>query len=149
MNDWKASEARNHWADLLDAAASGDWQRVEPLRREPVILASQRQLARLLELAAPFAPEVLYEDDDSVSIWLNEFDVYGSGDSLEEAAGDLLESVREYVDDWEEDLKLAPNHRDRIWHVRRVQLAGDDEQLCRIIFGDDLALKLCRQLCPA
>ena len=149
MNDWKASEARNHWADLLDAAASGDWQRVEPLRREPVIVASQRQLSQLLELAAPFAPEVLYEDDGSVGIWLNEFDVYGVGDDLEQAAEDLLESVREYVEDWEEDLKQTVNHRDRIWHVRRVQLATDDEQLCGVIFGDELAGKLCHRLCPA
>lgn len=149
MSDWKASEARNHWADLIEAADRGDWQRIEPLRREPVIVASQRHLRQLLGLAAPFAPEVLYEEDGSVAIWLNELDVYGLGDSLEEAAEDLLESVREYVDDWEEDLKHAVNHRDRIWHVRRVELAGDDEQLCRVIFGDDLAPKLCRRLCPA
>jgi len=94
MNHWKASEARSRWADLLDAAAGGDWQRVEPLRREPVIVANERDIARLLALAAPFSPEVLYEDDGSVSVWLNEFDVPGIGDSLEEAADDLLQAVR-------------------------------------------------------
>jgi Antitoxin of toxin-antitoxin, RelE / RelB, TA system len=149
MQDWKASEARSRWADILDAAASGDWQRIDPQRREPVLVARVRDLALLLEKAAPFSPEVLYEEDGSVTIWLNELDVYGMGGSLAEAADDLIDSVREYVEDWEEDLGQAPNHRDRVWHVRRLQLAADQEQLCRVVFGDDLAPKLCRHPVPA
>jgi len=148
LTKWSASEARQRWADILDLALAGQWQVVAAQRRDPVLVARKAELADLLAQCRRFEPEVLHEDDGSVVIWLNELDVYGHGDSVQEAAADLIDSVREYVDDWD-DLKDAPNHRDHLWHVRRLQLAEDDADLCRVLFGDELAHDLCRELCPA
>jgi hypothetical protein len=148
QSTWNATEARQRWADLLDYAQSGDWQTIVAKRRKPLLVAAKSELVELLAKCCKFEPEVLYEDDGSVGVWLGELDVYGRGESLEEAAEDLIDSVREYVDDWDV-LQNTPNHRNHIWHVRRVQLADDDDELCRVIFGDELAVDLCRRSCHA
>jgi hypothetical protein len=122
QSTWNATEARQRWADLLDYAQSGDWQTIVAKRRKPLLVAAKSELVELLAKCCKFEPEVLYEDDGS--------------------------SVREYVDDWD-DLQNTPNHRNHIWHVRRVQLADDDDELCRVIFGDELAVDLCRRSCHA
>ena len=145
---WNSSEARRRWADLLDGAQRGQWQWISASRNRDVLVTSKAEFSALLARACPFAPEVLKESDGSLAIWLSELDVFGQGDTIEEAAKDLLDSVREYVEDWD-DLKDAPNHRDRVWYVRRLQLADDDEQLCRTLFGEELAVELCAQRCPA
>jgi hypothetical protein len=145
---WNSTEARRRWADLLDAAQQGQWQQISASHRRQVLVTSKAELSGLLAHFCPFAPEVLQEEDGSLAIWLPELDVFGQGHTLTEAAEDLVDSVREYVDDWD-DLRDAPNHRDRVWHVRRLQLADDNEELCRMLFGEEVAADLCAHLCPA
>lgn len=83
---------------------------------------------------APFRPEMSsYEGE--YSVWLPEFDIYGVGDSLEEARTDLLDSVRDYVADWHDRLAEAPNHRTRAALVALVDAADDDAELFTLIFG--------------
>jgi prevent-host-death family protein len=141
MREWQATEARASWAQFVNAVESGEWQVISKYSRRVVAVRAQD----LLELLAPcfsFRPEVLIEDE-GYAIWLPELDVYGQGASLEEATADLLDSAREYAEEWEDELRHAPNHRDRAGWVRRVQLAGDDAALCEVLLGSESAT-----LCP-
>ena len=74
-----------------------------------------------------FTTQVIYGEDGSVSVWVPELAVYGQAASYQNALADLLEECAVYVDEWEHELRLAPNHRDREGWVRRLQLLPDDE----------------------
>lgn len=70
-----------------------------------------------------------------VGIYLAELDVHGVGATLEKAEDDLIEAALEFVEDWEAHLYAAPNHRGRVGHVRRLELAGNAASLRRVLFG--------------
>jgi predicted RNase H-like HicB family nuclease len=61
--------------------------------------------------------------------------VAADGASFEEAADEMVAALREYVDDWAERLRLAPNHAAN-WAL--VQLVGlsDDDQLRAWVTGE-------------
>jgi hypothetical protein len=83
-----------------------------------------------------FSPEVFFNDDDSVAIWLPELGLHGEGGTLGEAQADLLDAVCEYVEAWQESLRHAPNHAGRRGWVRRLQLAEGVDGLRAVVFGE-------------
>ena len=142
LREWQATEARANWSQFVNAAESGEWQLISKYSQRVVAVRAQ-DLLSLLSVCYSFHPEVLIEDE-GYAIWLPELEIYGQGASLEEAIADLLESAREYADEWEDELRHAPNHRDRAGWVRRIQLAGDDTSLCEVLLGSES-----EALCPA
>jgi len=74
-------------------------QFVEHAGREHAALLGQEDLLRLL---APFefSTRAARGEDGRWHIWLDDFAVYGLGDSFEAAVEDLLDEVREYIEDF-------------------------------------------------
>jgi prevent-host-death family protein len=135
MVRWQMSEARRDFSTLVERASRGEWQLVGRRARAEVVLADAAEISALLAAAFPFAPDVFIEDE-SVGIYLNELDVHGVGATLEEAQEDLIDAVLEYVDDWQDDLRSAPNHRQRAGFVRRLELARDRADAHLILFAE-------------
>jgi len=135
METWPMTEARRQLPALLENARSGRWQLIGRRGRPEVVVAGAVQLAELLGACCPFTPEVFIEKGE-VGIYLAELDVHGVGATLEEAEDDLIDAALEYVEDWEDHLHAAPNHRGRVGHVRRLELAGDAAELHRVLFGE-------------
>ncbi|HEU0132711.1 MAG TPA: hypothetical protein VFQ85_17140 [Mycobacteriales bacterium] len=123
-------ESRERFATLLAGAAEA----AQGVRRgeEEYAVVDADQLAADLARVWPFAPEVLYEAG-GVAVWLPELAVYGRGADLDAATADLLAELRVYADEWQAELRFAPNHRDRIGWVRRIQLARDDAALSGLL----------------
>ena len=96
-------------------------------RNREFVLTGADQLQRWLGARHRFSTEVIYESDGGVSLWVPELALFGRGTSYEQAREDLLAEVREYLDEWDEDLHLAPNHKAREGWVRRLQLLAGDE----------------------
>jgi hypothetical protein len=100
------------------------------------VLCSVEELESALRCCYRFDPEVFFDDDDSVAIWLPELDVHGEGSTLEEAQADLVDVVCEYVEAWQESLRHAPNHAGRRGWVRRLQLAEGEDGVRAVLFGE-------------
>lgn len=54
---------------------------------------------------------------------------HSEGDSIESAKKDMVDLLREYAEDWEDHLYLAPNHADFWGLVQLVKLSTDAELL--------------------
>lgn len=121
------SQARDALADLFDAAMDHLPTQIERRRSGEAVLISSEDLRRLLE-RYEFSPQVYFEAD-AVSIWLPELAVWGRGSDLAAARDDLLDEVREYVEEFatDEHLRRAPNHRERAAWVLRSRLLSDDD----------------------
>jgi len=135
METWPMTEARRQLPTLLDKVRDGRWQLIGRRGRPEAVVAGAAQLAELLGACCPFSPEVFIEEDE-VGIYLTELDVHGVGATLREAEDDLLEAALEYVEDWEDHLYAAPNHRRNVGYVRRIELAGDAAGVRRVLFGE-------------
>lgn len=132
----QVSEARSQFSTLLERARKGEWQLIGRRGHAEVVLADAAELARLLAEHCPFEPEVFFEEP-GVGIYLHELDVHGVGDTLAAAQSELIDAALVYAAAWDDDLRGAPNHAFRMGHVRRLQLAADDAEAGRILFGDD------------
>jgi hypothetical protein len=83
-----------------------------------------------------FSPEVM-RGDGGVSIWLPEFALYGQGAAYAEARADLLEEVRDYVDEYlanAAEYQRAPNRASHLPHIIKAYVADLRGELERIIF---------------
>jgi|GEM_PF-927584 len=107
---------------------------IERQKSAPLVLLEAEPLAGLLAEHFPFTTRMTRASDGTVSIWLDQFDVYGRGPDIPAALEDLIEEVTEYVGEWEQDLHRAPDHARRQWWVRRIQLADGPDQVRAMIF---------------
>jgi hypothetical protein len=129
------TQAKSGLSGLFDELEHGRGARVVERRKSPAVaLVGRDELLELLREWAPFSTKMSRAEDGTVSVWLNELDIYGRGASIAEAVDDLLDEVEDYVEDWEATLHDAPNHKGRAWWVRRVQLAQDRNELRQMLF---------------
>ncbi len=120
------TEARAHLEDLLDAAGQG---RVATVRRDDeyaAVVDAQRLRYALTKLCAANAQVVA--ENGGWSVFLPGLPIAADGATFDEAVDEAVLALREYADDWQSRLRVAPNHREN-WGL--VQLIGlsDDAQL--------------------
>jgi predicted RNase H-like HicB family nuclease len=126
------TDARTHLKDLLDAAEKG---RVATIRRDPArtaVVDVVRLQHVLVSLNQPRAHVVA--ESDGWSVFIPGLPVAADGGTFDEAITEMITSLREYAEDWQERLLDTPNHRDN-WGL--VQLIGlsDDLQLREWLVG--------------
>lgn len=121
------SGARTHLKDVLDANAQG---RTVTLGRDGA-LSAVVPLERLRDyIFRTVSPRVRLSTEGAKVIALMENRPFVSeGADVDDALADLVLSLREYAEDWDDHLKDAPNHRDAWALVQLVQLSTDAQVL--------------------
>lgn len=119
------SRAREHLKDVLDATARG---RTVTLARDGE-LSAVMPVPRLRDyFYRTVSPRVRVLSEQGRVIALMEGRPFVSeGSDVDGALADLLLSLREYAEDWEDRLKDAPNHTDAWALVQLVKLSTDEE----------------------
>lgn len=126
------TDARTHLKDLLDAAEKG---RVATIRRDharTAVVDVVRLQHVLVSMNQPRAHVVA--ESDGWSVYIPGLPVAADGETFDEAITEMIASLREYAEDWQDRLLDTPNHRDN-WGL--VQLIGlsDDTQLREWLVG--------------
>lgn len=121
---WAMSEARASFPALH---REGQQAPVGITRRNhEFVLTGADQLQRWLAARYRFTTEVIYESEGGVALWVPELALFGRGATYEQAREDLLTEVLDYLEEWDEELHTAPNHKAREGWVRRLQLVAHD-----------------------
>ena len=131
-----ATEARQAWADVLTHVLHNRHPIGIERRGEFAFLLGGDELDTLLA-DRTFSPEVFFETD-AVSVWLPELALYGRGGTFEEACADLLDEVRDYVDEYVADFELyrrSPNRAPHFGHVMRALVADAVGRLEDVVFA--------------
>jgi predicted RNase H-like HicB family nuclease len=126
------TDARTHLKDLLDAAEKG---RVATIRRDharTAVVDVVRLQHVLVAMSQPRAHVVA--ESGGWSVFIPGLPVAADGATFDEAITEMIASLREYAEDWQDRLLDTPNHRDN-WGL--VQLIGlsDDTQLREWLVG--------------
>jgi predicted RNase H-like HicB family nuclease len=126
------TEARNHFKDLLDAAEQG---RVATVRRDAGYSAvvDAGRLRHALTLLCTSKAEVVREAG-GWSAFFPGLPIAADGTTFDEAIDELIDTLREYAEDWQERLLNAPNHREN-WGLVQLISLSDDAQLRQWIVG--------------
>jgi predicted RNase H-like HicB family nuclease len=126
------TEARTHLKDLLDAAGEG---RVATVRRDAgrAAVVDVERLRHYLSLVCPSKAQVVAEAG-GWSIFIPGLPVAADGATFDEAVDDMVGALREYAEDWQDRLRVAPNHQDS-WGLVQLIAHSDDQQLAEWLVG--------------
>jgi predicted RNase H-like HicB family nuclease len=119
------TDARKNLKDLLDAAESG---RVATVRRDSVTTAvlDAARLRHFLASVVPSRAQVVQEAG-GWSVFIPGLPIAADGATFDDALTDMIDALREYVDDWQDHLLGAVNHRENWGLVQLISLSSDDE----------------------
>lgn len=105
--------------------------------RERGLLLSREMLIRVLSTYT-FHVDVLPEGEEGFSLWLNELNIGGTGQTLKEARQSLLSATRSYVQDYFAQVDFyrhLPEFAAQEPYVLRLSLAQNDAELIQMLFG--------------
>ncbi len=121
------TEARSHLKDLLDAAEESVPVTVRRDHRVVAVVDAE-SLRQLLTRAigGESGPQVVAEAE-GWSIFLPHAPISADGMTLDEAVDEMITALREYVVDWADHLRHAPNHRGQWGLVQMVSLSSDSQ----------------------
>ena len=119
------TDARAHLKDLLDAAERG---RVATVRRDAkrTAVVEVERLRSVLASLLPSRAQVVAEGS-GWSVFIPDLPVAADGNTLAEAIDEMIDSLREYADDWQDHLLDAPNHVQNWGLVQLISLSDDDQ----------------------
>lgn len=132
-----ATLARKKWSEYFDRAVHDRWPvLIERGGRDRGLLIGADELELVLR-QYEFHPEAFFEPA-AVAIWLPELALFGRGESFADAQADLVDEVRDYVDEYADDASLylrAPNRASHFPYVLRAFVADSEGRLPDILFA--------------
>ncbi len=119
------SEARKNFRALLDRSAQHRAVGVAPRNGTSSVIVETQSYKDLLRHQLPTA--VAVAENGGWSLWLEGVPVGVDGDTLNEAVDELIDDLRVYADQWNEQLHLTPNHQRFLPLVHFIELSTDTE----------------------
>lgn len=119
------TSARQNFRAVLDAATAGYVTTVSRDTERYLITPAEQHRDELAKLR-PSNAEVLAEGG-GWAVVLPGLPVHGDGETFDSALEDALLALREYAEDWNERLRLAPNHAQHRAVVELVELSSDEQ----------------------
>ena len=120
------TQARQQFRAVLDAASSGFVTTIDR-DDERFLVVSAEQQRRDQAALRPSRASVVAEGGGWAVI-LPGLPIHGDGETFDDALDDAVDALREYAEDWNARLRLAPNHAQNHVVVELVELS-DDAQL--------------------
>ncbi|WP_035288395.1 type II toxin-antitoxin system HicB family antitoxin [Actinokineospora spheciospongiae] len=119
------NDARTHLKELFNAALRGH---VATVRRDnsQVVLVDGDRMRHFLASIISSKAEVVNEGG-GWSVFIPGLPVAADGATFNDAIDEMVDALREYADDWQERLSVAPNHQENWALVQLISLSGDLE----------------------
>lgn len=127
------SAGREHFKELLDAAAEGRPATVTRNATQAAVVDAARFLHALTSLR-PSGAQVVSEGG-GWSIFIPGLPLAADGPTFDEALDEMVAALRDYAQAWEERLRLAPNHAEN-WGLVQIVVLATDQQLKGWLVGE-------------
>lgn len=119
------TSARTHFRAVLDAASAGYVTTVDR-ENDRFIVSEATQFRDQLADLRPSHAQVIPEGGGWAVI-IPGIPVHGDADTFDDAIDDAIDALREYAGDWNDRLRLAPNHAQHRAVVALIELSDNDQ----------------------
>ena len=126
------TEARNDFSSLYDQVFNAFKPAIINRKKTEQVLILRADLQKMLLSCFSLKPEGITEDDNSVTLSLDQLEIYVNGNTLEEAIKTLIDDLKFYAQDYIQRSQLflhAPNRRSHFPYVLRILLCNNDEEI--------------------
>lgn len=126
----KATDARKEWSSVIDGVVR-EKPKFITRTRDTLCLSSTETMLQLLS-AYQFTAQKFIEDDNSVTLSLNEIDLVENATTEYDARKKLADSILEYATDYYNDFSYwsnAINRKQHIPYVMKALMMNDIKEL--------------------
>ncbi|NJC21034.1 putative RNase H-like HicB family nuclease [Arthrobacter pigmenti] len=126
------ADARKSFKSILDASDRGGLSIVQRGDSSASVVNTALLKAFLMK-NTPANVQVVNEDG-AWAMFIPGLPLAAEGSTVDEATHDLIDALREYAEDWEDHLRLAPNHKDN-WALVQIVDSSTDGELAAWLNG--------------
>ncbi|WP_343783237.1 hypothetical protein [Alkalibacillus silvisoli] len=129
-----ATDVRKHWGQFNDDVVREGPKFVKRNRDYWAALSTEHLKIAFSNFT--FEAEVMHEDDKTVTMSLNGFDIVENGDSVEETLDLLAEELIDYSNEYKDDFNKyfnAPDRRDQFPFIMNVLIQDGSEGVKSLI----------------
>ena len=128
----KFTEARNDFSNLYNEVYNGLKPIIIRRKQAEQVLLMRTDLQKELLEEYRLKPKKLSENDGSITLALDEIELYVNADTIEDAVRELIQDLKIYAQDYIRRPQLflnAPNRRSHFPYILRVLLCDNDDEV--------------------
>lgn len=130
------TDARKEFSSLYDQVYNAFKPTIIKRKQSEEVLVLRVDLQKMLLSNYSLKPEIISEDDGSVTLALDELELYTNSPTLEDAINELVNDLKYYASDYLQRSQLflnAPNRRSHFPYILRILLCDSDEELRELL----------------
>lgn len=132
LSELQFTEARNQFSTLYDTVFNTFNPAIIKRKRTEQIALLRVDLLKMVLSEFTLKPEVIFEEDGSVTLAIDTLELYSNNSSIDLATTDLVEDLKIYAQDYMQRSQLflnAPNRKSHFPYILRVLLCDNDQEI--------------------
>ncbi|HQD40053.1 MAG: exoribonuclease R [Firmicutes bacterium] len=136
LSELNLTDARKNFSSLYDRVFNAFKPTIINRKRSEQVLVLRVDQQKMLLSHFSLKPKIILENDNSVTLALDQLELYVNGNTFEEAVDILIDDLKFYAQDYIQRSQLfmhAPNRRSHFPYVLRVLLCENDEEVRNLL----------------
>ncbi|MBU7005105.1 exoribonuclease R [Phosphitispora fastidiosa] len=132
LDELQFTDARKDFTSMYNKVFNSYKPMIIKRKQAEEVLLLRTDLQKMLLSNFSLKPEVLNEEDGSVTLALDILEMYVNAETLDKAIIDLVQDLKDYAQDYIGRSQLflnAPNRRPHFPYVLRILLCENDEEI--------------------
>ncbi|KJS47120.1 MAG: exoribonuclease R [Peptococcaceae bacterium BRH_c23] len=137
LSELQFTEARSQFSTLYDSVFNSFNPAIIKRKQTEQVALLRVDLLKMLLNDYKLNPEIIHEEDSSITLALDSLEMYANNSTTDLAAKDLVEDLKIYAQDYMERSQLffhAPNRKSHFPYVLKILLCDNDEEI-RTLLG--------------
>lgn len=137
LSELQFTEARNQFSTLYDSVYNSFNPTIINRKQTEQVALLRVDLLKMLLADYKLNPEIIKENDGSITLALDSLEMYANSSTLDLAACDLVKDLKLYAQDYMDRSQLflqASNRKSHFSYVLKVLLCDNDEEI-RALLG--------------
>lgn len=136
LSELQFTEARNQFSTLYDSVFNSFNPTIVKRKQTEQVALLRVDLLKMILVDYKLNPEIIKEDDGSITLALDSLEIYANNLTLDIAANDLIEDLKVYAQDYMDRSQLflqAPNRKSHFPYVLKVLLCENDKEILALL----------------
>ena len=132
LDELQFTDARKEFTSMYNEVFNSYKPVIIKRKKAEEVLVLRTDLQKMLLSNFTLKPEILHEEDGSVTLALDTLEMYVNGDTLDKAIIELVQDLKNYAQDFIDRSQLflnAPNRKSHFPYVLRILLCENDEEI--------------------
>lgn len=132
LSELNLTDARKEFSSLYDRVFNSFKPTIIKRKKSEEVLILRVDQQKMLLVNYSLKPDIITEDDGSITLALDNLELYSNSSSLEDAINELIEDLKVYASDYLQRSQLflnAPNRKSHFPYILRVLLCDSDKEI--------------------